>query len=70
MHVSNIDSKDIYLVPPKLLKIYAVMYDHNRKFKNLCTPDQNISADESFDNMEREAFIQTVHSIEAIENWN
>jgi hypothetical protein len=47
MHFSNNNSKDTYLSPPELFKIYPVMSYLNRKFQNLYTPDQNIATYES-----------------------
>jgi hypothetical protein len=35
----------------------------NGKFQNWYIPDQNIATNESFDTMEREAFIHTIHSV-------
>jgi hypothetical protein len=70
MRFNNNDSKDTYLSPPKLFKIYPLMSYLNRKFQNLYIPDQNIATNDSFDTMVRKAFIHTIHSVEAIKIWN
>jgi hypothetical protein len=47
MHFNNNDSKDTYLGPPKLFKVYPVMSYLNREFQTLYISDQNIATDQS-----------------------
>jgi hypothetical protein len=47
MHVNNNDSKDTYLSPPEVFKMYPVMSYLNRKFQTLYLPEQNTAIHES-----------------------